>query len=123
MKKRLSIVFLVVLLLLSGCGNPYSEEDLEDAKQQAYREGYNDGYYRGAEEQKEKDYEELLIDGYSIRDIEEEIYNEYGMTPHEAFTILDEYEYDSSHGGYTWTEYQYAIEVMYATASIFPYDY
>lgn len=123
MKKRILSYLLVILLtvqFLSACG--VSENKLEEVREQAYREGYEYGYYRGAEEQREKDYEELLIDGHSIRTIVEEIYDEFGMTPSEAFAIYDDYEYDSSHGGYTWAEYQKAIEVMICTASVFPSD-
>lgn len=114
---------LLFLLFLNGCGNPYTEADLEDAKQQAYNEGFEDGYYRGSKDQQEEDYDELLIDGCSIRTIEDHVYNEYGITPSEAFTIVDEYEYDSSHGGYTKAEYQNAIEAIFYTAAIFPQDY
>lgn len=127
MKKRMLnfvhfvLITMLSLLLLSGCG--ISSTDLEEAKEQAYREGYEDGYYRGSEEQREQDYEDLLMDGRSIRDIEEQVYEEYGMTPSEAFGIIDEYEYDSTHGGYSWSEYKEAIEVMYYTMSIFPQDY
>lgn len=70
-----------------------------------------------------EDNEKLLIDGRSIRDIESQVNAEYGMTPAEAFSVIDEYEYDYTHGGYTWAEYQDALEVMYYTMSIFPYDY
>lgn len=126
MKKRMSnytclaLILALSLLILSGCG--ISSADFEEAKEQAYREGYEDGYYRGSEEQREEDYEDLLIDGRSISDIVEHVYNEYGMTPSEAFAIYDEYEYDSSHGGYTWAEYKNAMEVMYFTTSLFPLD-
>lgn len=124
MKKRILsylLVFLLALQFLSACG--ISEDKLEEAKEQAYREGYEYGYYRGTEEQREKDYEELLIDGHSIRTIVEEIYDEYGLTPSKAFSIVEDYEFDYTHGGYTWDEYQHAIEVIFATASVFPSDY
>ena len=67
--------------------------------------------------------DDLLIDGRSIRDVADQVYAEYGMTPYEALSVIDEYEYDYTHGGYTWAEYKQAIEVVYYTASIFPYDY
>ena len=100
-----------------------TEADIEDAKEQAYNEGYKDGYYHGTEEQREKDCEDFLIDGLSIRGLEELVYEEYGMTPHEAFNIVDAYEFDPRDSGYTWAEYQNAIEAIYCTASIFPQDY
>ena len=124
MRKSLFAVLLTVTVFaLCGCGKSYTESDMENAKRQAYNEGYEDGYHRGTEERREEDYENLLIDGRSIRNIQEQVYNEYGITPSEAFGIVDEYEYDSSHGGFTWAEYQNAIEAIYYTASIFPQDY
>ncbi|MBO5953451.1 MAG: hypothetical protein J6Q53_04955 [Oscillospiraceae bacterium] len=119
------LVLLLSFMLLTGCG--YTEGDIEEARNQAYNEGYDDGfddgYYRGINEQQEEDYEDLLIDGRSIRDLEMQVYGEYGLTPSEAFTIVDEYEYDSTHGGYTKSEYENAVEAIFYTAAIFPYDY
>ena len=117
------LLFMSALLLLCSCGNSYTRSDIEDAERDAYYKGYDDGYQRGSEDQWEKDCEDFLIDTYSIRDIENRVYQEFGITPSEAFSIVDNYEYDSTHGGYTWTEYQYAIDAIYYTASIFPYDY
>lgn len=128
MKKRVltitcALSLLLAIVLLSGCNTGYSESEMESIKQQAYKEGFDDGYWIGAEEQQALDYEELLIDGASIQTVEDKVYSRYGMTPHEAFQIYDEYTYDGASSGYTWTEYQEALEVMYYTASIFPYDY
>ena len=124
MRKRLfAILLAIVVAALCGCGNSYSESDIENARRQSYDDGYRDGYSRGLEERREEDYNELLIDGRSIRDIEEQVYREYGLTPSQAFGIVDEYEYDSTHGGFTWSEYQNAIDAIYYTASIFPFDY
>jgi hypothetical protein len=116
-------LFLIAAFALSGCESGYSESEMEAATQQAYDQGFEDGYYRGTQDQLEEDYDDLLIDGCSIRTISDHVYNEYGLTPNEAFMIVDEYEYDASHGGYTWSEYQNAIEAIFCTASIFPYDY
>jgi len=138
MKKKLLLLTIILSFLLCACGNSYSEDDLEEARRQAYNEGYNDGYSRGeadceeflndgysrgSNDQWQADCEELLIDGRSIRNIQEQVYEEYGMTPYEAFSVIDEYEYDYTHGGFTWAEYKQAIEVVYYTASIFPHDY
>lgn len=122
-KTLLAILLTVAAVVMCGCGESYSEADIEEARQQGYTEGYSAGYNRGAEDRQNEDYDDLLIDGRSIRDIEEQVYNEYGLTPSQAFGIVDEYEYDSTHGGFTWAEYQNAIEAIYYTASIFPQDY
>lgn len=121
MKKKLLLILLsIAVTALCGCVRIYSESDYEKAKQQSYNQGFDEGYSQGATDQKEKDYEDLLIDGRSIRNIWEQVYDKYGISPSSAFAIVDEYEYDSDHGGYTWEEYQNALEVIYYTASIFP---
>lgn len=128
MKKRMiekiccSLLLVSALFALSGCGESYSKDHLEREIEEAYQDGYNAGYERGASDQMEKDYEELLIDGESIRTIEEKVYAEYGLTPQQAFNITEDYNYDSDHGGYSWEEYQNAIEAIYCTVSIFPSD-
>lgn len=119
-KKLFTILLVVVVVTLCGCGNSYSESDIENAREQGYNEGYSDGYDRGSEERRDEDYEDLLIDGRSIRNIQEQVYSEYGLTPSQAFGIVDEYKYDPTHGGFTWSEYQKAIDAIYYTASIFP---
>ena len=122
MKKKLLLILLAIsVAALSGCARIYSESDYEKAKQQSYNQGFNEGYDRGVQDQREKDCEDFLIDGCSIVDIEKKVYGKYGITPSEAFSIIDEYEYDSSHGGITWNEYQIAIEAIYYTAAVFPY--
>ena len=125
--KRFVLLTVVLSFLLCGCGVYLSESELESAKNYAFErgfdEGFNAGYSQGAEDQMEFISEDLLIDGRSIRDIEKEVRNEFGITPHEAFTIYDEYNYDWTHGGYTWKEYQIALEAMYYTCEIFPFDY
>ena len=131
MEKKFLLLTIILSFLLCACGNSYSEDDLEEAKRQAYNEGYDDGYSRGydvgysrgSDDQWEVDCEEFLIDGRSIRNVQEQVYEEYGMTPYEAFSVIDEYEYDYTHGGFTWAEYKQAIEVVYYIASIFPRDY
>jgi hypothetical protein len=127
MKKQFFIIsFLLVLtammVFLSGCEESYSKDDIENAKQQAYSEGYNDGYSRGSADQKEKDYEELLMDGASIWSIRNRVYDEFGITPREAFNIYDSYNYDPDHDGITQDEYQKAIEAMLYTSCIFPQE-
>lgn len=126
-KTILAVILAVAIAALGGCGNSYTESDMESARQQGYSEGYSegyrDGYDQGAEDRRDEDYDELLIDGRSIRNIQDQVYDMYGLTPSQAFGIVDEYEYDSTHGGFTWSEYQNALEAVYYTASIFPQDY
>ena len=87
-------LFLITALAMSGCESGYSKSDMEAATQQAYDQGFDDGYYQGGKDMKEIAAENFLIDGYSIRDLESEVFETYGITPHEAFVIIDEYTYD-----------------------------
>ena len=123
MRNKLFVILLALTVaVLCGCEESYTKSDVEEERQQAYNEGYKAGYYRGTNDQQEEDYDNLLLDGLSIKGLAEQVYNMYGITPHEAFTIVEDYEYDSSQGGYTWDEYQNAIDAIYYTACIFPQE-
>lgn len=117
------LVLATIIFLFVSCsedGAKETQSKFEAARKEGYSEGYDYGYKCGSENQMYADINELTIDTRSIRDIVEQVHNKYEMTPSEAFSTYDEYTYDSSHGGYTWEEYQKAIEVMYYTASLFP---
>ena len=121
-----ALILAAVVLILGSCSEQEMkdrESKIEAARKEGYSEGYDDGYERGAKDQKQKDLEEYTIDTRSIQDIVNRVYEEYGMTPSEAFMIFDVYTYDSTHGGFKWSEYQNALEAIYYTASIFPQDY
>lgn len=113
------IALIVLACVLCGCG-VYSSEEVQRIKEDAYREGYEAGYDHGAEDQLELIIDEYVVDGRSIGDIEKSVYRKFGVTPHQAFQIFDEYTYDGASSGYTWSDYQVALEAMYYTASIFP---
>ncbi|MGM9549820.1 MAG: hypothetical protein ACI3V5_08245 [Faecousia sp.] len=124
---RTILIFAVVLYILNGIDQSNLDKknkEISEAKQEAYDEGYNEGYEagydRGAEDQRRNDCEELTIDGYSIQNIVDIVVSDYGMTPSEAFRIVEDYEYDPSHGEVTLDEYKKAIEAIYCTASVFP---
>ena len=120
LKFKVLALCLLASFFLCGCEEYYSSSYVDDAKQQSYNDGYRSGYEQGMKDQEELDYERFCIDGTSINTIVDRIYREYGITPADAFTMYDEYNYDSSHGGITWSEYNNAIEAIFATASIFP---
>lgn len=61
MKKRLAIPLLCVVLLLSACGNSYTEDDLRLARESAYQSGYESGFLNGSQQCGESSYKE----GYS----------------------------------------------------------
>lgn len=91
-----------------------------EKEKEAYDSAYEEGYQQGRKDQEESDWEKLTIEGKSIVDVEEQVYKYYGMKPYEAWNIIDAYNYDSSHDGITWEEYQNAIEAAVSTAGFFP---
>ena len=91
-----------------------------EKEQEAYDSAYEEGYQQGRKDQEESDREQLTIEGKSIVDVEEQVYEYYGLNPYEAWTIIEEYNYDGTHGGITWEEYQNAIEAAVFTAGVFP---
>lgn len=117
-------VFAFVVLAFVGCfrvtasNNGVSEEDIQKARQEGYNEGYENGMNAAAEYAAE-----LLAsveEEKGVQDIQDKIYDRYGVTPWEAWSIIDEYNYDWTHGGFTWEEYQNALEAVYDTAGFFP---
>ncbi len=91
-----------------------------EKEQEAYDVAYDDGYQQGREDQEAADREKLTIEGKSIVDIVDLVYDHYGMTPQEAWGVIEEYNYDGTHGGFTWEEYMDAMEAAVATAMYFP---
>lgn len=143
MKKLFAMLLAAAMLCLCGCAKSYSESEVEKIKKEAYNEGYEVGRNKGSEDGysagysagysdgvedgfsdgwNTKDYDDYLINGKAITDLRDEVYVKYGLTPHEAFSMVDEYEYDWTHGGITWDEYQNAIAAIYYTAERFPYE-
>lgn len=91
-----------------------------EKEKEAYDSAYDEGYQQGRKDQEESDWEKLTIEGKSIVDVEDQVYQYYGMTPYEAWGTIEEYNYDGTHGGITWEEYQNAIEAAVSTAGFFP---
>ena len=121
------IMDLVVVLSIIGffffmagsCSDRESqriESIASEAREEGYRQGYDAGYERGASDQHEKDCEDLIMEGRSIRDISNAVERVYGITPRQAFDIYED-------GGYSWSDLKNAKEAIYYTASIFPSDY
>lgn len=119
----LAVIAFVVLAFVgcfrvTECNNRISEEDVQVAKQEGYNEGYENGMNAMAE------YAAGLIasveEEKGVQEIQDKIFSRYGVTPQEAWSIIDEYNYDWTHGGYTWAEYQNALDAVYATAGLFP---
>lgn len=112
-------VFVIVWVFRATANNSkLSEEDVARARQEGYNEGYENGMNAMAE------YTAGLIasveEEKGVQEIQDKISSRYGVTPWEAWSIIDEYNYDWTHGGFTWEEYQNALEAVYDTAGFFP---
>lgn len=99
---------------------PEEESTEMSTSNSGYHISVGGDYDRGRKDQEEADIEKYCYEGRSIYDIEESVLDYYGITPAEAWHTIDEYNYDASHGGITWEEYQNAIQAAFATAGQFP---
>ncbi len=109
-------------LALAGqlLGEDTAITSVTEAASSGYQISVGGDYDRGREDQEEADAEKYSYEGRSIYDIEDSVLEHYGLTPAEAWHTIDEYEFDASHGGITWDEYQNAIQAAIATAAQFP---
>lgn len=114
----LSLVAVVYMLDIRW--DNMAKVSASEKEKEAYDSAYDEGYQQGRKDQEESDWEKLTIEGKSIVDVEDQVYQYYGMTPYEAWGTIEEYNYDGTHGGITWEEYQNAIEAAVSTAGFFP---
>lgn len=112
-----ALILAAVVLILGSCSEQDVKEraaKIEAARKEGYSEGYKEGYERGCRDQYESDFESMTYDTVSIIDIIDRTVSEYGVTPSEAFCILED------RNEYTWSEYKLAQEVAYFVMSQFP---
>ena len=84
-------------------------------------EGYNEGYAEGKNFQRNWDTDKMTVSGQNLKDIVNDVAEEYGIEPAVAYDILNDYNDKPDHGGYSWDEYQEAIQVIIYTVSLIPY--
>lgn len=101
-----------------GWISPGKRAESEREQAETLRKEYERGYEQGVKDQMDRDLEKITLSGRSVRDIINKVSVFYGMTPIEAFRTVDEYEFDSTHGGITWEEYQEAIGVCVNVAGM-----
>ena len=113
--RKLFALALILALFLIGCESSGSSNTAYDS---GYDDGYRAGYEDGKSLQYEEDCEEMLIDVVFIRYVSETIQSMYDMSPSMAYYTVYGYKTEPDHGGYTWAEYQKAIEAILTTASM-----
>ena len=116
----LVLALVAVAYMLNIRGDNLDKISAAEKEQETYDIAYDDGYQQGREDQEAADWEKLTIEGKSIVDIVDLVSDHYGMTPQEAWGVIEEYNYDGTHGGFTWEEYMDAMEAAVATAMYFP---
>lgn len=114
------ICWLVWALFGSGKSEKAEARPTETTSGYLYNADYEEGYERGHEAGEESAAEELTIDGVSIVDIDEKVLDRYGMSVSEAWGMVECYETEADHGGWSWAEYQNALEAVRYAASLFP---
>lgn len=118
---------LCVLFLIAGviyavyCSVPKNQEaDKEAAYNSGYETGYGEGYSTGFDEGKAVQRERDTIDDCSIIDLARAVREYYGVTPAEAYQIVEAYENEKKHGGYSKEDYENAIGAIWFAAGVFP---
>lgn len=82
------------------------EEAVQNAKNEA------------KQEQRAKDLKEL-VHNRSSASIAYSVKKVYGLNPEEAYEIVEAYNENGNHGGYSWDEYQNALGAVLYTANLF----
>lgn len=118
---------LCVLFLIAGviyavyCTIPQKlEADKEEAYNNGYKTGYGEGYSTGFDEGKAVQRERDTIGDCSIIDLARAVREYYGVTPAEAYQIVEAYETEKKHGGYSKEDYENAIGAIWFAAGVFP---
>lgn len=118
---------LCVLFLIAGviyavyCTIPQKlEADKEEAYNSGYKTGYGEGYSTGFDEGKAVQRERDTIGDCSIIDLARAVREYYGVTPAEAYQIVEAYETEKKHGGYSKEDYENAIGAIWFAAGVFP---
>lgn len=118
----ISIALICWLVWVFVGGSKTEKKQTETTAGYSYNADYEEGYDRGHEAGEEAAAEDLTIDGVSIVDIDDKVFDHYGMSVSEAWGMVECYETEADHGGWSWAEYQNALEAVLYAASLFPGD-
>lgn len=116
-------MFAAAAVLMVGVYIPGVRQQAAEQAESARNEGYNEGYAEGKNFQRNWDTDKMTVGGQNLKDIVNDVAEEYGIEPAEAYDILSDYNDRPDHGGYSWDEYQEAIQVIIYTVSLIPYSW
>lgn len=115
-------MFAAAAVLMVGVYIPGVRKQAAESRLVTERnEGYNEGYSEGKKFQRNWDTDKMTVNGQNLKDIVNDVAEEYGIEPAVAYDILNAYNNNADHGGYSWDEYQEAIQVIIYTVSLIPY--
>lgn len=128
-KTNKALIFLLVLLaVLCLCvawkaGRQFGAEntraELAEQMDAAVKQAALDAKSEGKHEQLSRDKKSMEYNGTTAAKIARRIKAIYGMPPQDAYEIVAAYNENGNHGGYSWDEYQEALEAVLRTASMF----
>ncbi len=117
----IAALFLGVSVLY-GMVSPEKRAEAKKEKEEMLEAEYRRGYEAGRNAQEYDDSDKWLVDGVSLRDIYDRVWDEYGMTPNEAYSTVEDYTSEPDNGDISWEDYQIALEVVLRIASLMPYQ-
>ena len=111
MKRAVAFILLISCALLAGCGS-YSKDDIEEARWDGWLEGYDSGYEEGyGDAENDLWFASESSDVSSeLREIYNDIEDDYGISPENAAHILEDYV--SAGYGYSKDELENAVYAL-----------
>lgn len=110
------------LILGAGMLSQKQDRGLEEAKEAAYFSGFSEGYNTGVADEKAKAKNEMSPNGLTVKRISEFVGQQYGLTPHEAASIISQYNHPGKDGAKpSWDEYMNAIWALAYTGTLIGY--
>lgn len=99
-------------------GAQYGAADKPEVVTAQIEEAVQNAKNEAKQEQRAKDLKEL-VHNRSSASIAYSVKKAYGINPEEAYEIVEAYNENGNHGGYSWDEYQNALGAVLYTANLF----
>lgn len=96
---------------------------IQGESQGSYDSGYQAGYAAGKEFQREKDVEGLTVGNKNLKTLVTLVESQYGVGPREAYDLVMDYADQGANSGYSYDEYENALEAILYFAELVPDGY